>query len=45
MLAAFPVITYMEPNDWWVIYSIVGVIFPLLLYFVAGKISKEICKW
>lgn len=30
MLAAFPVLSYGEPNEWWILYSITGIMIPLL---------------
>lgn len=42
MLAAFPVISYYEPNEWWIMYSLVGVICPLLLYFVVDKLQLKL---
>ena len=31
MLGAFPVISYLNPNKWWVVYSIVGIGCPLVI--------------
>lgn len=40
MLAAFPVLY--KDNGWWIIYSIVGVCVPLILYVGSKKIMQQI---
>lgn len=42
MLAAFPVITYMEPNNWWILYSFIGISCPLLLYYLCEKLLARL---
>lgn len=44
MLAAFPVITYMAPNNWWVAYSLIGIMLPLYLYLQFEKLRNTTKK-
>lgn len=42
MLATFPVISYCKPNSWWILYSTVGVVCPLLLCYLYELICSQL---